>query len=103
MFTIGGVMDFNIEAENELVNSFYADIKATDSMTPDRPSRIVDPLKWISTQKRYADARAVQAPRVKLGLAKRGCMTTGGTWDDTTRACTCAAGTTFSPQLLRCQ
>ena len=103
MFTIGGVMDFNIEAENELVNGFYADIKATDTQTQERPTRILDPLTWRADQKRYADARAVQAPRVKLGLAKRGCMTTGGTWDDATRACACPRGQTFSPQTLRCE
>jgi hypothetical protein len=103
MFTIGGVMDFNIEAENELVNNFYSEIKATDTQTQERPTRILDPLTWRADQKRYADARAVQAPRVKLGLAKRGCMTTGGTWDDATRACACARGQAFNPQLLRCE
>lgn len=103
MFTIGGVMDFNIVAENELVNNFYADVKATDPQTQERPTRILDPLTWRADQKRYADARSVQAPRVKLGLAKRGCMTTGGTWDDATRACACPRGQAFSPQLLRCE
>jgi hypothetical protein len=103
MFTIGGVMDFNIEAENELINSFYADIKATDTQTPERPTRILDPMTWRADQKRYADTRSIQAPRVKLGLAKRGCMTTGGTWDDATRACACASGQAFNPRSLKCE
>ena len=103
MFTIGGVMDFNIEAENALVNSFYSEVKSFDTMTPSRPARITDPIPWRATQKRYADARAVQAPRVKLGLAKRGCMTTGGTWDDATRACACVNRQTFNPATLKCE
>jgi len=103
MFTIGGVMDFNIDAENDLLNSFYEELKTFDNQTPDRPTRITDPITWTPIQKRYADARAVQAPRVKLGLAKRGCMTTGGTWDDATRACACPDGQVFNPQLLRCE
>lgn len=103
MFTISGVMDFNVEAENALINDFYAEIKAIDSQTPSRPTRITDTVPWKPEQKRYADIRATQAPRVKLGLAKKGCMTTGGTWDDATRACACPSGTTFNPQKLSCQ
>lgn len=103
MFTIGGVMDFNVDAENSMINDFYSDISGSDSLTPSRPSRITDPVPWKAEQKRYADARATQAPRVKLGLAKRGCITTGGTWDDATRACACPTGTTFSPQKLSCE
>lgn len=103
MFTIGGVMDFNVDGENALLKEFYSEIKRTDNQTPDRPSRITDPIPWRAEQKRYADARATQAPRVKLGLAKRGCATSGGTWDDATRACACPAGKAFSPQKLSCE
>ncbi len=81
MFVKQGVMDFNIEAENNLINTFYSKINEP------RATRLLDPETWTADQMRYGNARASQVKLIKLGMAKKQCADSGKTWDDSTNTC----------------
>ncbi|MEZ4740862.1 MAG: hypothetical protein R3B45_00165 [Bdellovibrionota bacterium] len=56
MYIRTGVMDFNIESQNEVINKFYKDV-----LKQERPRRVLDPYpSWLADQPRYNFIRQMQ-------------------------------------------
>lgn len=100
MFVRQGVMDFNVENSNELIEKFYASVK--DLGTPKQPSRLLDPQPWRAKQKRYAEIRQNQAGSIRLGMAKNQCAAGGGTWNASNQ-CVCPANEAWNATTNKCE